>query len=278
MEILRYTQTVSFPNEIKSLNETSHANVEYQEKIHSHQKKPKTTKTSTLYRLDPFSDKGILRVGGRLNNADIPEDSKHPIILPRKSHMTTLIIRHIHEQLGHMGRGHVLAKLRERYWIIGANSAVRQVISACITRRRNRALPQDQKMADLPLDRLTAAPPFTYVGIDYFGPYIIKDGRKECKRYGALFTCLVSRAVHIEIAHSLEIDCFLNALRCFIARRGPVREIRCDNGTHFVSARRELRKAIKEMDHNEITEKLWQRQIDWKFNPPAASHMGRVWE
>lgn len=110
-------------------------------------------------------------------------------------------------------------------------------------------------MADLPSDRLTVAPPFTYVGIDYFGPYVIKDGLKECKRYGALFTSLVSRAVHIEIAHSLEIDCFLNALRRFIARRGPVRELRCDNGTNFVGARRE-------MDHDEINEKLWQRQID----------------
>lgn len=107
LEILRYTQTVSFSTEIKSLNETSHANVEYQEKIHSHQKKPKTTNKSALYLLDPFSDKGILRVGGRLNNADIPEDSKHPTILPCKRHVTTLIIRHTHEQLGHVGRGHV---------------------------------------------------------------------------------------------------------------------------------------------------------------------------
>ena len=76
----------------------------------------------------------------------------------------------------------------------------------------------------------------------------------------------------------METDSFLNALRRFIARRGPVRELRCDNGTNFVGAKAELRKAIEEMDHDEITEKLRQQQIDWKFNPPAASHMGRVWE
>ena len=133
-------------------------------------------------------------------------------------------------------------------------------------------------MADLPQDRLTPAPPFTYVGIDYFGPYFVKQGRKEYKRYGALFTCLVSRAVHIEIAHSLETDSFLNALRHFIARRGPVHELRCDNDTNFVGAKAELRKAIEEMDHDEITEKLRQQQIDWKFNPPTARHMGGVWE
>ena len=277
--ILRFTQTLSFPNKIKSLNKTNYASDEYHKKIHAYRWKPNTTKTGVLYRLDPFSDKKrILRVGGRLNNTDITEDSRHLTILPRKSHVTTLIIRHTHEQLGNVGRRHVLARLREKYWIVGANSAVRQVVSACVTCRRNTALKQDQKMADLPSDRLTAAPPFTCVGVDYFGPHIIKEGRKECKRYGALFTCLASRAAHVEIAHSLETDCFLKALRRFVARRGPVREIRCDNGTNFLGARRELREAIEEMDHDEISAKLGQQQIDWKCNPPSASHMSGVWE
>ena len=89
-------------------------------------------------------------------------------------------------------------------------------------------------MTDLPKDRLTPALPFTYIGLDYFGPFTTKQGRKEQKRYGALFTCLVSRAVHIEIANSLETD-----------RPGPVRQIRCDNGTNFVGAERELREALR---------------------------------
>ena len=147
--------------------------------------------------------------------------------------MTTLIIRHTHKQLGHAGRGHVLTKLRERYWIIKANSAVRQPISWCVICRRIKSTLQDQKMADLPKDRLTPAPPFTYVGVDYFGPYVTKEGLKERKRYGALFTCLVSRAVHIEVAHSLDTDSFFHALRRFIARRAQVREIRSDNGNQF---------------------------------------------
>ena len=96
-------------------------------------------------------------------------------------------------------------------------------------------------MAGLPKDRLTPAPPFTYVGVDYFGPVTTKQGRKENKRYGELLTCLVSRAVHIEIGNSLETDSFLNALRRFIARRGPVLEILCNNGTNFIGAERELR-------------------------------------
>ena len=262
---------------MKSLDQASLDEPGY-EQTPSQKRKNELTKASSLYRLDPFVDGGLLRVGGRLNHADIPEESKHPVILPRKSHVTTLIIRHTHEQLGHAGRGHVLAKLRERYWIIKANSAVRQLISSCVMCRRIKSTPQDQKMADLPEDRLTPAPPFTYVGVDYFGPYVTKEGRKERKRYGALFTCLVSRAVHIEVAHSLDTDSFLHALRRFIARRGQVREIRSDNGTNFVGARRELREAINEMDQKEVTEKLRQQNIDWKFNPPAASHMGGVWE
>ena len=277
LAIIRYTQSQSFDQEIKSLGR-----VHDEKKEHGRTIQEKSTseirKSSSLYRLDPLLDNGLLRVGGRLSNADIPEESKHPLILPRKGHVTSLVIRHTHEQLGHAGRGHVLAKLRERYWIIGANSAVRRMISSCVTCRRHRATPKEQKMADLPQDRVTPTPPFTYVGVDYFGPFITKEGRKEHKRYGALFTCLVSRAVHIEVANSLETDCFLNALRRFIARRGPVREVRCDNGTNFVDAKRELREAVNEMNHDEITEKLRQQQIDWIFNPPAASHMGGVWE
>jgi len=275
--IIRFTQSQSFDTELKSLDQESD-NKPGHERARPQKSKTEIRKTSSLYRLDPFVGGGLLRVGGRLNYADIPEESKHPIILPRKSHVTTLIIRYTHEQLGHAGRGHVLAKLLERYWIVRANSAVRQLISSCVSCRRIKATPQDQKMADLPEDRVTPAPPFTYVGVDYFGPYVTKEGRKERKTYGALFTCVVSRAVYTEVAHSLETDCFLNVLRRFIARHGPVREIRSDNGTNFVGAKRELRQAVNEMDHEEITEKLGQQQIDWKFNPPAASHMGGVWE
>jgi hypothetical protein len=91
-------------------------------------------------------------------------------------------------------------------------------------------------MADLPSGRLEPAPPFTYCGVDFFGPWHVKEGRKELKRYGVLFTCLASRAIHVETANSLSTDSFLNALRRFIAIRGPIRQLRSDRGTHFVGA------------------------------------------
>ena len=138
-------------------------------------------------------------------------------------------------------------------------------------------------MADLPEERITSAPPFTYCGVDLFGPFQIKQGRKEVKRYGVLFTCLTSRAVHIETADLLETDSFINALRRFIARRGPVREIRSDQGTNIVGAQTELKKALEEMDHDGIQRHLSKEfnadwVIRWKQNPPAASHMDGVWE
>lgn len=121
-------------------------------------------------------------------------------------------------------------------------------------------------------------PPFTSVGIDCFGPLQVRRGRSLVKRYGVIFTCLAIRAVHIEVAHSLDTDSFLMALRRFIARRGQVKEIRSDNGTNFTGGERELRESINAWNQNKIHEALLQKSIKWSFNPPYGSHYGGVWE
>ncbi len=96
----------------------------------------------------------------------------------------------------------------------------------------------EQKMADLPKERLQAdLPLFSNVGVDYFGPFEIKRGRSQVKRYGVVFTCMTSRAIHLEMAHSLTTDSCIDALRQFIARRGQVMHIRSDNGTNLVGAK-----------------------------------------
>lgn len=138
---------------------------------------------------------------------------------------------------------------------------------------------ESQVMADLPSDRLVPdEPPFTSVGVDYFGPFEIKRGRTMIKRYGVVFICLTVRAVHIEVASSLDTDSCIHALRRFIARRGQVRLMRSDNGTNFVGTERELREAVQALNNAKIQDTLQSKGITWMFNPPAASHFGGVWE
>ena len=160
------------------------------------------------------------------------------LLIKRKGHLVELIIKHCHQHVLHQGRGFTTNELRMRgYWIIGCSRAVSSFIYRCIICRKLRGKPQSQKMADLPTDRIESHPPFTYCGLDCFGPLLVKDNRKEVKRYGCIITCMASRAIHIETLDDLSTDAFINGLRCFIAVRGPVRVIRCDQGSNFVGAK-----------------------------------------
>jgi len=143
-------------------------------------------RNSSILSLDPeLSSDGLLKVGGRLRNANIPEQAKHQVILPKNHHISTLLIRHTHQKLKHQGRNHVLAHLRQKYWIIKAGVAVKSLLKRCITCKRIQAKVSTQKMADLPASRVQPdEPPFTYTGVDYFGPFEIKTGRTTRKRYG----------------------------------------------------------------------------------------------
>ena len=154
---------------------------------------------------------------------------------------------------------------------------ISDIIAKCIICHKLRGRVQDQKMSDLPSEHLTPAPPFTYTGMDVFGPFYIKEGRKELKRWGLIFTCLASRAIHLESLDPMTTDSFLNALRRFIDRRGKVRELRSDQGTNFVGAKYELAAAFSEVDPVPVKEYLSAQDCDWtefNFNVPHGSHMG----
>jgi len=237
-------------------------------------------KSSPLFRLDPVILDNLLCVGGRLKH--VPDDynfAKHPPILPKQHHICDLIIRHHHELSGHLGQEYTLSIVRNHYWIIRARVSVRRIVRDCFDCKRRFQLPYDQKMANLPSDRVTPdKPPFTFVGIDCFGPFSVKRGRSLVKRYGIIFTCLTIRAVHIEVIHSMSTDSFVDSLRRFIARRGKPEIIRSDNGTNFTSGEKEIREAILQWNQRNIHEFLVQQNVQWIFNPPMASHMGGVWE
>ena len=278
--IIKAVQEKAFEEEIRRLKKTSVKESSEQER----RTKLKTAKkSSAIFRLDPFLDRqGVLHVGGRIRQASISDEVKHPVILPKSEHISMLIIRHFHEATEHQGRGFTLNEIRSSgYWIVGCSTLVSRLIHNCVTCQKLRAAVQEQKMSDLPSDRLEPAPPFTYCGADYFGPWHVKEGRKELKRYGVLFTCLASRAVHLEVANSLETDSYINALRRFICRRGPVRQIRSDQGTNFVGAKRELKEALTELNQDKVKGEMLKLNCDWiefKLNVPSASHMGGIWE
>ena len=119
------------------------------------------------------------------------------------------------------------------------------------------------KMPSLPSDRLCEEPPFTYCGVDLFGSFITKEGCKELKHYGALFTCLSSRAIHIETVTSLSTDSFILCLRRFISHRGNIRLLRSDNGSNFVGASFEFKKAFAEMDQQKINDFMRDNGGEW---------------
>ena len=261
--VVMYSQNQAFYNELSTLQLTP----------------PRVSNSSKLCRLDPVLDEGLLRVGGRLHRSAMPEDAKHPCILPTDSHISVLLLRHIHERNGHSGRNHMLSELHKKYWIKKGNSLARKVLSKCVTCRRVKGKVGQQKMADLPLERiLPDLPPFTNVGLDYFGPIEVRRGRGTIKRYGVIFTCMTSRAIHLEIAHTLDTDSCIHALRRFVCRRGQVKHIRSDNGTNLVGAHAELKRALISLNQKKIQDALLPDGIEWSFNPPAASHHGGVWE
>ena len=138
-------------------------------------------------------------------------------------------------------------------------------------------------MADLPIERLTPAPPFTYVGLDVFGPWQVttrktRGGAAQSKRWAVVLTCLTILAIHIELIESMDTSSFINALRGFFAVRGPAAHLRSDNGTNFVGARNELDAAFKKLDKHTVDTYLGKERCEWVFNPPHGSHMGGVWE
>ena len=225
-DIVKVIQNEAFPKEIDALNGTAPGN-----------RKKSLPRTSPVRDLNPYLTDGILRVGGRLENASVSFEVKHPIILPSKHHVTNLIIQNCHRQQGHSGPAHVLAAIRQKFWIVRGLSAVRKVLAGCMDCRKWNARLGEQIMAPLPAARVAPFnPPFTHVGVDYFGPLFVKQGRSEVKRYGCLFTCLTMRAVHIEVAHTLEADSFICAYQRFVSRRGRPRAMYSDNGTNFTGA------------------------------------------
>lgn len=209
-------------------------------------------KSDPLINFSPFlDDEGIMRVGGRLENASLSYSKKHPIILPRNEPIVKMIVTDTHFELLHCGAQLLKTILSRRYWIIRGRILIRQVIHNCVPCTKQKLLPYSQLMSPLPSSRVTPAPVFSRVGLDFFGPFFIylKRGRgsKKHKAYGLICVCFVTHAVHLELISDLSTDTFLLALQRFISKRGIPEEIYSDNGTTFIGAERILKKEFQQL-------------------------------
>ncbi|XP_066927415.1 uncharacterized protein [Clytia hemisphaerica] len=252
---------------------------EFDEEIDDLTKKQEVEKESKLYQFKPFLDKnGILRIGGRLKNAPVSFEAKHQIVIP-KGHVASLIAEKYHKENGHSGVNQTLSEVRQKYWILCGRQVIKTVIKACVECQRFKNKPEIPMMADLPNSRMQLnQPPFTNTGVDFFGPILVKQGRKRLKRWVSLFTCMTVRCVHLEVVESMETDDFLNALQRFISRRQKPRKLLSDCGSNFKGAVNELKEELRKLNQHKIGEFCSLREIEWQFNPPSAPHMGGAWE
>lgn len=240
---------------------------------------------SSFIKLSPFMDtSGVMRVGGRLKNAILAFDERHPMIVPPESWMAQLLVDFCLRTL-HGGVQLTLGLLRQRFWLPRGRTIVKGRIHRCITCTRWRAATPRPLMGDLSRNSwMTPARAFQRTGVDYAGPIFIRTtkgrGHKAHKGFIAVFVCLGTRAAHLEAVLDYTTEAFLATFRRFVSRRDLCQEVLSNCGTNFIGACRELRQLFSaaSADGRRIAQAVASDGIRWKFNPPAAPHFGGLWE
>ncbi|XP_055590411.1 uncharacterized protein LOC129742523 [Uranotaenia lowii] len=269
MVLLQIIQQESFPEEMVALRRVQNGKPAGVVPI-----------TSPLYKLSAYIDEeGLVRMDGRIGAApNLPIEAKCPIILAKNHPITFLLVDYYHRRYLHRNAETVFNEIRQLFYITGLRKLIRTVGSRCQWCKVYGSSPMQPMMAPLPKARLVAFQrPFTYVGLDYFGPILVRVGRSHVKRWVALFTCFTTRAIHLEVAHSLSAVSCKFCIRRFIARRGAPAEIYTDNGTNFRGAANELQRQLNNINQR-CAETFTNTNTKWYFNPPAAPHTGGVWE
>ncbi|XP_072159636.1 uncharacterized protein [Bemisia tabaci] len=238
-----------------------------------------------LRALQPFLDKvGALRVGGRLRNSLLEKESKYPLLLPAKNRFTILLIDHAHVETLHGGPRLTMAHLNQRFWVVGCRSLVRSQLRRCITCFKVNPRPIQPIMGSLPRWRVQEARPFLNVAIDFGGPFLTKESllRKARihKSYLALFVCMATKAVHLEVVSDLTAKTFLAALDRFTARRGKSLNIYSDNGGNLVGTNNEQKELYDALasEFSTISEHLVNSSTTWHFMTPNSPSFGGLHE
>ena len=267
VQVIKSAQREAFPEEYLAL-----------------QRRKELPKNSKLLAFRPrLGEESQMRCESRIKYAEfLSHDARFPIILPRKHQVTKLIVKYFHEKANHAsGTNQTLAVLATRFWIISGREEIREWEKECNECLRRKAEAAKQIMAPLPQIRLRLSlRPFAQTAVDFGGPFVTIQGRRSRrqKRYFRLFSCLATRAVHLELPFGLDTDSFLNAFYQMVDRRGLPRKMLSDNGTNFVAAERELRESVEALDQSKIAQSTSKKGVMWHFNPPRAPHFGGVHE
>jgi hypothetical protein len=244
------------------------------------------TKYSHIRRMSPFFDsEGVLRVGGRLEFALLPYQSKHPALLPTNHPFTRLVVEYYHRKSFHGSGRLLLTAIREEYWPPRGRRLVHSVVRNCFRCTRLNPVPAQQQIGQLPFQRVVPSRPFSVTGVDYAGPVYLRAIHKRAspsKAYICVFVCFSTKAVHLELVSDLSTQGFLCALRRFIARRGRPSHIHSDNGKNFEGAKNELAEMLAifhdRSQQDEIIAACADEGITWHLVPPKAPHFGGLWE
>ena len=226
--------------------------------------------------LNVVEQNGILVYRGRLENSDLPVEAKFPIILP-KNKFAELIVWECHQNVHHLKVGSTLVEMRTRFWITKGRQFVKRVIKTCfICRKLEGKSYQSVPPAPLLEFRVCEVPPFALTGIDFAGPLYVKSKQGDMQKcYITLFSCCVTRAVHLELIEDLTAMSFLNILRKFCARRGTPSLIVTDNAKTFTTSAKLVRRIHA---NDKVEEFLLGKRIIWKFNLERASWWGGHFE
>jgi hypothetical protein len=240
------------------------------------QKNERMPKNSPLLSLNPFLRDGLLCSNSRLSqSADLTLTERFPIILPKKDPIVTKLILHIHASTLHSNVTYLLTFVRSKYILLGGRRELRRIIKTCVNLRCKRIIPAHQIMAPLPTERITQADCFSLISIDYFGPlyYIEHQSHKKTevkKCWVALYTCLISRAIHLELILDNTTIEFLNSFRLFVSRRGLPSSILSDNFSSFKKADKELKQLFSNINWDRVATFFAHKNISWKFVLPYS--------
>eukprot|EP00731_Ephydatia_muelleri_P009492 Em0005g78a len=241
------------------------------QRVSIHNKKfEEWTKQFGLY----LDDANLWRCKGRLSCADLPEATKHPIFLPSGHYFTTLLILDCHQRVMHGGIKETLTELRARFWVVKGRSLVRKVLRQCVRCMRYNGRPYSApNPPPLPHFRVNASPPFSSIGVDYAGPLYIKGAGN--KVWIALFTCCVTRAIHLELIPDMTTETFIRCFRRFTCRRGTPTRIVSDNSKTFKAASKELARIQADPI---IKDYFAQLRVCWSFNVAKAPWWRGIYE